>query len=177
MGEIDMSDSDRSAHIGLIGDYASMTIKSVILSNSTAAGAVLVLLGSSWDKSVISQILPTSIEAIRMFAGGTFLAMVAAGISYLSQHEFLRGIDERANAAKWRTGNPEQAGKLEGLADCLYRRGLAFQIVAILLTLGGLICFAYGAWTGTEALSKAKGSVTDVKTACQCVPEGVAHPK
>jgi hypothetical protein len=115
--------------MGMISEYAAMTIKSVILSNSTAAGAVLVLLGTGWGRLEARGILGPAVESIQVFAAGTFMAMCAAGISYLSQFSYARG---------------DMATDICG-AKCLARTGLILQVVAVLATTLGLLSFALAA--------------------------------
>jgi hypothetical protein len=120
-------------------DFGTLAIKSLIIANGGAVLALLTFLGS-----LLANKGPTMPEAaaligtsMRAFVVGVGAAVATAGVAYLSQAFFTKGID-------W------QAGKDS-------RVGIGFQILAILLALLSLVAFSYGAWLAASALSRALG--------------------
>lgn len=131
-------------HLAAVCDFASLAIKSIILANSAAAGAVLAFLATMWGDPDVGAVATPALKSVTVFAVGVFAAMVCGALSYLAQYSYAM-CDWSADDWTWRV--------------TAYRLGFALHILAVLAAAAGIATFAVGASEGLEALEAAKGGL------------------
>lgn len=163
-------------HTHIIGVFAELGIKSVILANSAAAGAVLVFLGSVWGTPTAQIMAEPALRSITVFSIGIFLAIAAAAASYFTQfcyathdihstpsfnaeYDTHRG-GEKSPAQEESTEERKGTGKARTPKGIYITIGMILHVTAVLCALSALGSFGIGAWLGLDALGSANGGVT-----------------
>jgi hypothetical protein len=133
-----------NVHAQAVFGFANVTINSLILANSAAAGALLAFLATLWGSPVLKAVAPDASVSLWTFAIGVTASMLCGAASYFAQ----LGYGQVSVEGEWDPGD-----------RWWIRFGLFFHGIAIATGLVGLVSFPVGAWTGLSALSHAIGSL------------------
>lgn len=124
-------------HTGAVIGFATLTINSIILANSAAAGAVLAFFATMWGEPEAAKTFGSVVRCITIFATGVFSAMLCGGFSYIAQYCY--AITEDA----YETVIPKR------LSSCV---AIITHVAAVIAAFAGILSFAVGAYYGIDAL-------------------------
>lgn len=133
-----------AANLTAVCGFANLAINSIILANSTAAGAVLVFIASLWAKPEAAAVFSPASWCVRVFAIGAGAGILAAGFSYFTQYLY-QVLD---------TPNPSSTVRKAALWGAII-----CHVVAVAAALSGIAAFVVGAWFGTVELAGANGGL------------------
>jgi hypothetical protein len=124
-------------HTSAIIGFATLTINSIILANSAAAGAVLAFFATMWGDPGAADVLASVVKCIKIFAVGVFAAMTCGGFSYIAQYCYASAEDTLNN------GIPKKLAKVVAVTT---------HLLALVAAIAGIVSFAVGAYYGIDAL-------------------------